>query len=147
MKYVLAFGFALFVATAFPASPTWAEVEAEADLERQSRLALDYARAQVDAVVKAYLDSRPDDARATLDSIVRAVEVAQAALEETGKHPRKKPKHFKNAEIATRKLVKDLEQAQAELAFEERPDLDPVIAKLEAINRQLLMGIMRPKSR
>ena len=48
MKHLLAFGFALFAATAFAAAPTWVEVEAEADLEKQSRLALDYARAQVD---------------------------------------------------------------------------------------------------
>ncbi len=147
MKHFAALALFLCSATAFAAPPTWAEVEAEADLEKQSRLALDYARAQVDVVVKAYMDGRPDDARATLEGIVRAAEVAQSALEETGKHPRKKPKHFKNAEIATRKLVRDLEQTQEKLAFDERPDLDPVIERLEEINRQLLMGIMRPKSR
>ena len=147
MKRLFAFGLAVWAATAAAASPTWPQVEAEADLVRQSRLALDYARGQVDEMLKAYLDGRPDDARANLQGIVRAVEVAQAALQETGKHPRKKPKHFKNAEIATRKIVNDLKQAQTKLAFDERPDLDPVIAKLEEINLQLLMGIMQPKKR
>lgn len=147
MKFLVALGVVLLGTSALGAPPTWPEVEAETDLEKQSQLALDYARSQVDEAVKDYLDGRPEDARATLERIVRASEVAQDSLEETGKHPRKKPKHFKKAEIATRKLVRDLESAQEKLAFDERPDLDPVIERIEEINRQLLMGIMRPKSR
>lgn len=132
---------ALLAASTLVASTPWEQVEAEPDLEKRSGLALEFARGQVDQVVADYLDGRPGDARTKLKQIVTAVELAQASLVETGKTPRKKPKHFKRAEIATRKLVNDLKQAQRKLTFDERPDLDPVIARLEQVNQQLLLGI------
>ncbi len=147
MKYVVALAFILSAVMLSAAAPTWPEVEAEQDLEKQSRLALEYARAHVDAMVKAYAEGRREEGRAAAAEIVRAVELAKTSLDETGKHPRKKPKHFKHAEIATRKLIKDLGQAQEKLEFDDRPDLDPAIERIEEINRELLMGIMQPKSR
>lgn len=121
------------------------EVEREADLEKRSRLAIDYARAAVGRMVKSYVDGGADEAREILDSIVAAAEMSQASLEDTGKHARSKPKHFKRAEIGTRKLIRDLEGAKRKLTFEERSDLDPAIEKIEEINRQLLFDIMERK--
>ena len=120
-------------------------IEREIDLEKRSRLALEYARAQVDSVVEAYVNAEPQRAQQILESIVTAIEISQDALAETGKHPRAKPKHFKRAEIETRKLVRDLEGAKKKLTFDERPELDPTIARIEEINQELLMGIMQKK--
>jgi hypothetical protein len=122
-----------------------AEVEREPDLEKRAGLALDYARAAVGRVVKAYAAGEPGQAKQILDSIVQAAEVARESLGDTGKHARSKPKHFKKAEIESRKLVRDLEAAKRDLTFEERPDLDPAIAQIEEINRQLLFDIMESK--
>ena len=132
---------------AFAAAPPQSleQVEREPDLEKRSSLALDYARAAVARMVKAYVGEQPEEAREILASIVQAAELAQESLEETGKHARSKPKYFKRAEIDTRKLLRDLEGAKRELTFEERPDLDPAIAKIEEINRRLLFDIMERK--
>ncbi|MEZ5364038.1 MAG: hypothetical protein R2748_17285 [Bryobacterales bacterium] len=121
------------------------EVEREPDLEKRSSLALDFARPAVGRMVKAYEAGQPEEARRILVSVVEAATIAQKSLEETGKHARSKPKHFKRAEIDTRKLLRDLQSAQRQLAFDERPDLDPAIAKVEEINRQLLFDIMERK--
>ena len=120
-------------------------IEREIDLERRSRLALEYARARVDSIVEAYVEAEPERAQEILADIVTAIEISQEALAETGKHPRAKPKHFKRAEIETRKLVRDLEGAKKKLTYDERQDLDPTIARIEEINQELLMGIMQKK--
>ena len=120
-------------------------IKREADLEKRSKFALEHARKQIDPMVEDYLAAEPEQARARLGAIVEAVEVSYDALEDTGKHPRAKPKHFKRAEIATRKLINSLEDCKRKLTFEEDKDLDPVIARIEEINQSLLMGIMRKK--
>lgn len=119
----------------------------EPDLEKRAGLALDYARAAVAHMVKAYVDGEPAEAKQILAKIVEAAELARESLGETGKHARSKPKHFKKAEIDTRKLIRDLEAAKRDLTFVERPDLDPAIEKIEAINRQLLFAIMESKKK
>ena len=137
------------VALAFSASAAevleLSAIEREIDLERRSRLALEYARARVDSIVEAYVEAEPERAQEILADIVTAIEISQEALAETGKHPRAKPKHFKRAEIETRKLVRDLEGAKKKLTYDERQDLDPTIARIEEINQELLMGIMQKK--
>lgn len=140
---------ALVAGLAWAAAPPQSleEVEREPRLEKRSSLALDYARAAVGRMVKAYVAENRDAAREILDSIVQAAVLAQESLDETGKHARSKPKYFKRAEIDTRKLIRDLEAAKRDLTFEERPDLDPAIAKIEEINRQLLFDIMERKKK
>ena len=121
------------------------QIAAEPDLERRSRLAVEFAQAQVDIALGAYQEADAEAARAALAKIPEAVDLCQASLSQTGKHARKKPKHFKRAEIETRKLLKDLEDARKQLNFDERPDLDPIIKHVDDINRQLLLAIMQKK--
>ncbi len=120
-------------------------IAAEPDLERRSRLAVEFAQGQVDVALFAYQAADAEAARAALAKIPEAVDISQAALSQTGKHARKKPKHFKRAEIETRKLLEDLKDAQRQLNFDERPDLDPIIKHVDAVNRQLLLAIMQKK--
>lgn len=122
-----------------------AVVEAEDDLEKRSKLALQYARGAVSRVESAYKDADPETARSILASILEAVELSQESLDETGKIARKKPKHFKRAEIAVRKLLFDLQSLERALTFEERKDLEPILTRLDEINTQLLQRIMRKK--
>ena len=145
LRLVVLSGLAVCLALGAAAPQSLDEVMREPRLERRAALALDFARPAVGRMVKAYMASEPERAREILASIVQAAVVAQESLGETGKHARSKPKHFKNAEIATRKLVRDLEAAKRELTFEERPDIEPAIEKIEEINRQLLFGIMEGK--
>ncbi len=115
----------------------------EPNLEKRSKSALDYAHDAVSRVEKAYENADPDLAREILTSILSAVAISQASLDDTGKNARKKPKHFKRAEIGSRKLLKELQSLERMLTFDERQDLAPVIAQLEEINRDLLLKIMQ----
>ena len=117
----------------------------EPDLEKRSRAAIEFALSRVDGVLKLYVDGKPDGGRAELDQMVTAAQVSRDALAQTGKNPRKKAKPFKRAEIGTRRLITELERLRKDLTFEERPDVDPIIERLEAINQELLDAIMQKK--
>ena len=80
-----------------------------------------------------------------LARIVEAAELSLKALEATGKNARSRPKHFKKAEIATRKLARSLQGAQRQLIYDEREDLEPVIQRIEVINGQILSMIMQTR--
>jgi hypothetical protein len=149
MRLQLVLMIALTAGAALAAKPpsSLEEVEREPDLEKRAGLALEFARPAVGRMVKAYEAGERAQGRQILDSIVKAAVMASEALEETGKHARSKPKHFKRAEIDTRKLLRDLEAAKRDLTFDERPDLEPAIAKVEEINRQILFDIMESKKK
>ncbi len=93
----------------------------------------------------AYRQGLPEQARAMAARIVEAVELSLQALEASGKNARSRPKHFKRAEIATRKLARSLEGAQRQLIYDERQDLEPVIRRVEAINAEILSKIMETR--
>src|SRR5690349_19148156 len=100
---------------AIPLHADLAQVKAEPNLEKRSKLALDYAEATLKEARSAY--GSGDSAKsATLVAQVReAVELAEHSLKETGKNPRKSPKYFKKAEIETRALLKRIEAFQDEM--------------------------------
>lgn len=137
--------FLLFAAAALGQQPTWEAVKAEPDPEKQSQMALELAQHGVDGVVEAYRQGLPEQARAMSARIVEAVELSLKALEASGKDARNRPKHFKRAEIATRKLARSLESAQRQLIYDEREDLEPVIKHIEAINGEILSKIMQTR--
>ncbi len=126
---------------------TLSSIEAELNLERRSRFALELAHANVRPFVEAFLDGKPEKAHQLMAEIAKAVELASESLDATGKHARRNPKHFKYAEIQTRKLVARLKEAQRELVFEEQRDLEDLIVDVEAANNKLLLAIMSRKKK
>ncbi len=147
IQWAAALALAVLAGGAYAAAPTLASIEAEPNLERRSRLALEFAHAQVRPVVDAYLDGESGRARGSVQEIAAAVELSWAALEATGKHARRNPKHFKRAEIQTRKLAAKLKEAQRELDYDEQRELDDLIAGIETVNSKLLLAIMSRKSK
>lgn len=126
--------------------PGLGSIQAIQDAERRSKAALEFAKRCLDNAVKAY---RQDDLAAgkrELAAIGDAVELAVQALESTGKHPRRHPRHFKNAEIRTRRLLQQLHEARRKAHLEDLPDFDEPIQRVEQANRQLLLGIMSPRN-
>ena len=123
----------------------WEAIEAETDLEQRAEDAIEFARADVDPTLAAYEEGRPEEARRRLERMVEAALLAEASLEETGKEARKRPKHFKRAEIGLRRLIRSLENVKEKLIFEDRADLDPVINQLEEIRQRLLLSILERK--
>ena len=135
----------VFATAALGQQPTWDAVQAETEPEKQSQMALELAQHGVDGVVEAYRQGLPEQARAMLARILEAVELSQKALEASGKNARSRPKHFKRAEIATRRLARSLAGAQRQLIYDEREDLEPVISRIEAINGEILSMIMHSR--
>lgn len=139
---------ALVLIPAFAARPPadLEAIKAEPKLERRARYALKFAKTCVKRVLKAYQDGDTARGEELLLEIQEAVELAYDSLMATGKHPRKKPKHFKRAEIRTRRLLSDLDELRRNLHYDERKTLDAVQAKISEINDKLLMAIMtKPK--
>ncbi len=147
MQWAAMLALAVFGSGVYAAVLTLASIEAEPNLERRSRLALEFAHSQVRPVVDAYLEGESDRARGLMKEIASAVKLSWASLEATGKHARRNPKHFKYAEIQTRKLFAKLKEAQRELDYDEQRELDDLIAGVETVNSKLLLAIMSRKSK
>ena len=122
-----------------------AEIEAIADRETRSRRALVFASGQLDIVSKAYRDDDLAAGRQALENMGEAVDLAVSSLEATGKYARRHPRHFKHAEIQTRKLLVQLKQLQSKLYLGDQADFDGIIERIEAANARLLRGLMGPK--
>jgi hypothetical protein len=122
-----------------------AQVKAEANLEKRSKLALDYAEQTLKEARSTYGNGESAKAAGLIAQVREAVELAEHSLKETGKNPRKSPKYFKKAEIETRALLKRIEAFQDEMNVSDRPTLDPLRAKVQEVHDDLLMGIMEGK--
>ena len=125
--------------------PSLARIEAISDMERRSRQALEFAYTQLQRAVDAYQAGNLDRGRQELESLVQAVDMAVDSLEATGKHPRRHPRHFKHAEIRTRKLLQQLRRAQIDAHLDDQEDFDGPIRRVEQANGKLLLGIMSPR--
>ena len=119
-----------------------AHVKAEPNLEKRSKLALDHAESALKAARSAYGNGEAEKSQTLIGEVRASVELAETSLKDTGKNPRKSPKYFKQAEIATRSLLKRIEAFQDEMNVADRPTLDPLRAKVQQVHDDLLMGIM-----
>ena len=115
---------------------------AEPNLERRSRLALENASAAYKEIRSAYDKGEHEAVSAAAKEVEESVELAHASLKQTGKVPRKSPKYFKAAEIATRDLLRKLEAFQKEMSFDDRPMLEPTKKKVQQVHDDLLVGLM-----
>ena len=122
-----------------------AEIEAIADRETRSRQALAFAWERLEIASKAYQRDDQTAGRQALESIGEAVALAVTSLEATGKYARRHPRHFKHAEILTRKLLVQLQQLRRKLYLGDQGDFDGLIAQIEAANARLLRGLMGPR--
>lgn len=121
-------------------------VKAEPNLEKRARKALDNADAAFKAAQEAYLQK--GDLKLTtagLDEVAQSVELADQSLKQTGKNPRRSPKHFKYAEIRTRELLRRLTDFREQMSALDRDDIDKVRAAVQKVHDDLLVGIMGKK--
>jgi hypothetical protein len=122
-----------------------AAIEAIPQLEKRAQKALEHARQIAKRVVSAYTEGGAARGEPLLDEIRHAVELARKSLYETGKDPARKSQPFKKAEIATRRLLRDLDDIEKDLRFDEREYLTKVRTRIAEINEELLMAIMAKK--
>lgn len=122
-----------------------ASVKGEPNLEKRARLALANAG---DVLTTAQGDYEKGDlpgAQGAFDEMRELVEVAQSALAETHKNPVRSPKHFKNAEVKSRELLKRIEGFEQSMDFQDRALIEPAKTKIQEIHDGWLLGIMGPK--
>ncbi len=112
------------------------------DPERRSKQALAYARSRLEAAFRAYQEGESEKGRASLLLIAESVEMATEALQATGKRPSRSPRHFKHAEIATRRLLAELRRGRRAVILQDQADFDETIRRVEAANNTLLRGIL-----
>lgn len=124
------------------APPDLETVRAYPKPEKRANEATKFAEETLKRVVKTFHGGDTEKGKQMLADIQTAVELAYESLESTGKDARRKPKHFKRLEIATRRLVSDLRDVERNLNFDERPMIEPVIERVEEINSKLLTAIM-----
>ena len=136
----------LFAAGALAETPASLEaVKAEVNPEKRARLSTDYARAAVKRVAEFYGEGKPEQGAALLREIQEAVELTQESLKAAGKPAHKNTKHYKRAEIETRRLMGELGDLDRRLGYDERDALLAVRARVEQVNQELLMSIMTKK--
>ena len=139
---------ALLVMVLCGAAALWADLnqaKAEPNLEKRSKLALENAQQALKAARQVYASGDTAKLQALLTEVRDSVQLAADSLNQTGKNPRKSPKHFKRAEIETRDLLRRLDAFRDEMSVMDRHLLEPVRAKVQQVHDDLLMGIMEGK--
>jgi len=118
-----------------------AAVKSEPNAERRSDRALENANAAMDAARAAYDRGDIDKAGDALDELKESVDLSYQSLEDSGKTPRNNS-HFKNAEKATRALLRRLESFRDTVSVAERDAVEAVRGHVSEIHDELLNGIM-----
>jgi len=135
----------LFAASADVSRADLKLAQAEPNLEKRSKLALDNAAAAYKAMRAAYDKGEIEPIAAFAKELEESVELADASLKKTGKVARNSPKYFKAAEIATRDLLRKLESFQQGMSFDDRPLLDQAKKKVQQVHDGLLLALMEGK--
>ena len=119
-----------------------ATIKSEPNLEKRSDRALDYANQALDTSRDAYGRGEFEQAQMQLSEVESAVDLAQQALEQTGKDPRRNPRAFKRAEMRTRELMRRLDGLIQTVSFADREPVEKVRDHVAAVHDKLLEGIM-----
>jgi hypothetical protein len=121
------------------------KIRADSNLERRSRLALAHAEEVIKSARAAYESGDMKRTQAVLDEVLASVELAEKALRETGKNARKKPKHFKHAEMETRDLLRRIDALENLMSVEDRGAIQKLKTRIHEIHDDLLAAIMGEK--
>jgi hypothetical protein len=139
---------AMAAALLFAAAPLGADLKqakAEPNLEKRSKLALDNAAAAFKEARAAYDAGDLDRTRGLIAETAASVELADTALRQTGKDPRRSPKWFKRAELETRELGRRIDSFQQEMSYTDRALLEKLKAQVQQVHEELLTGLMEGK--
>ena len=123
----------------------WADLETvrrERSLEKRSRLAVENADAALNTARDAYQKGDGERLESALGEIRESVELAYQSLRDTGKRPRKMAKHYKRAEIGTRKLLRRLDTFRDEMSYLDRDRIEPVIKTVRKVHDDMLRDVM-----
>jgi hypothetical protein len=120
-------------------------IQAEPNLEKRSKLALDNADQALKLAREAYEKSDLINTAGLLAEVKASVELSDASLKSTGKKPSRSPKAFKYAELRTSELLRRLETFSQDMNFADRPMIEPVRSTIQHVHDALLDAIMEKR--
>jgi hypothetical protein len=122
-----------------------AGIKTEPKLEKRSELALRYADSELDAARDAYKKGDVDASRAALGEVEAGVQLSYDSLMATGKDARRNSRPFKEAEKATRQILRRLDSLSDAMSAFDRGAVEPVQRTVSDIHDKLITGIMGKK--
>src|SRR5690349_4866031 len=101
-------------------------IKSEPKLEKRSDLALKFADSSLDSARDAYKKGDVEGTRAALLEVEAGVQLSYDSLLATGKDPRGNSRPFKNAEKATRQILRRLDSLSDLMSAFDRGAVEPV---------------------
>ncbi len=132
----------LLLATASLGGADLKEIRSEPNLERRAHLALAHADELFGEAKSDYAAGKAEKTGQDLQELGESVEVARAALNETGKDPRRHVRPFKQAETETRELLRNMEGLEKAMDFEDRKLMAGPKARVQEAHDEWLNGII-----
>ncbi len=123
-------------------APDLEAVKAEENLFKRARKSVENADRMLDVARDAYLKGESDKVSAALKEVDDSIALAYQSLKDTGRKPRKISKHYKRAEIGSRKLLRRLETFRNEMSYLDREQIEEVIKNVRKIQQDLLFDVM-----
>jgi hypothetical protein len=120
-------------------------IKSEPKLEKRSDLALKFADSSLDSARDAYKKGDVEGTRAALLEVEAGVQLSYDSLVATGKDPRRNSRPFKNAEKATRQILRRLDSLSDLMSAFDRGAVEPVRRTVSDIHDNLITGIMGKK--
>jgi hypothetical protein len=116
-------------------------IKTEPKLEKRSELALAYADSAINKARAAYNKGDYEQSQQAVEEVGDAVDLSYQSLLATGKDPRK-TSAFKEAEKATRQLLRRLDSLRDLMSSVDRSTVEPVQKKVSDVHDSLLKSIM-----
>ena len=120
-------------------------IRKEPNFERRSELALANADSALDRARDAYQKGDDSLFKSSLSEVSESIALTKQSLDESGKNARRKPKYFKKAEIGIRRLSRRLDNLRVEVSVDDRPAVEPVVARAHQLQEEILHAIMGKK--
>ena len=139
------FTFFLLLAQAPP--PGLDQIRADMNLEHRAKTAVEFAAAAERNAEAAYSKGDMPAMTAELKNMVTGVEIAQQALEQTGKSALHHPGPFKAGELRTEEILVRLDDLERRMDSDERNILEGPKMRVQEIHDAWFEGIMGKKKR
>jgi hypothetical protein len=117
------------------------------ELIRQARQALVRAEQAAVRAGQACKDGEYETCAAMIEETRISVERSKESLDKTGINPHRNPRHFKDAEIRVRKILKLLLSLAPYIHPDDRSQYDTEVRRVSDVNDKLLSGILEKKKR
>ena len=135
----------ILAALAFTVSLCAADLERvrlENNPEKRSQAAMENASKALREARDAYGKGEFDRSKTLLDEVAASVTLAEDSLKQTRKDPRRSPKWFKKAELASNELLRKLESFRQEMSVTDREAVERVKEVVQNVHQHWLEGIM-----